>query len=143
VKKFHFPLDRVLDYRRMQLRLEQAKLEHLIRELADLDRKMAALQSEFEQSQEDLLHSQSSLGLEFGALERFRKASSAQGLSLQKTRQDCLKRNTEQRARITEKEREVRLLEKLREDRLTGWKFARDREIDQQAEESFLARWGK
>jgi hypothetical protein len=41
---------------------------------------------------------------------------------------------------VTQRRRDVRLLENLRDRRLRTWKAGLDREIEQQAAESFLAR---
>ena len=55
--------------------------------------------------------------------------------------QACLERIRLQRQAISQKECDVRLLEKLREDRWRAWGVAENKEVDQQAEESFLGRW--
>ncbi len=143
MKKFHFPLDRVLSWRRTQLRLEQVKLEDMLSELAGIEGQAKALEQAVLSSRENLVRAKSSSGGEHEEYEAFREASVTQGAKLDQTRRACLERIGAQRGVIQQKEREVKLLEKLREDRLAAWRAAHARHIDQQAEEAYLARWTK
>ena len=143
MKNFNFPLQRVLAWRRTQLRVEQAKLERLIQEIHSIDTQAGAVRRELEDSRNTLIRAQSKLGVELNVLEDYRNASEAQCAALEQSRKACLERATAQRAVIQLKERDVKLLEKLREDRFRVWRTAQEKEIDRQAEESFLARWAR
>ena len=48
-----------------------------------------------------------------------------------------------QQAAMLEARRRCRLLERLKERRWSEWKLAADRELEQAASESYLARWGR
>jgi hypothetical protein len=143
VKRFEFPLERALEWRRTQVQLEQIKLQKLQGELVELASREATIRGELEQAELSIRGSQSSQGVELRALESFRKASAAQLAAVHKSRSELREKLRAQRERIRDKERDVKLLEKLREDRLDAWRIGRDREIDQQAEEAFLARWNR
>jgi len=141
MKKFHFPLDRVLDWRRTQVRLEQIQLEKMLAELRRIEGQLAAIQGERESAQRAVVQSSSSLGSELLAFDTFRSASTARSAGLERDRLACQERIRAQRAAMSRKELDVRLLEKLREDRLRQWHLEQDREIDEQAAESHLGRW--
>lgn len=143
MKKFHFPLDRVLDWRRTQVRMEQIKLERMLAELRQLELQAASVLGEREAAQRAVVQSSSSLGSELQAFSSFRSASAKRSAALERDRSASLERVSAQREVLSRKERDVRLLEKLREDRLRQWVQEQDREIDQQAAESHLAQWGK
>jgi hypothetical protein len=141
VKKFHFPLDRVLAWRRTLVRLEQIKLERLMEESRQLEGQSVLVQGERESAQRAVIQAPSSLGLELAAFESFRTASRNRSIALNRDGLACLERIRLQRTVISQKECDVRILEKLREDRWRAWGVAENKEIDRQAEENFLGRW--
>jgi flagellar export protein FliJ len=141
LKKFHFPLDRVLDWRRTQGRLEEAKLEQLYREAHDLEARQQALLQERADSEQAVLAAPSTTGLQLAALGEFSRFTTAQHALLERQRAECAKLVAAQVQVLTAKRREIRLLERLREQRLDGWSADLDREIGAQADEAFLAKW--
>ena len=141
MKKFHFPLDRVLAWRHTLVRLEQIKLERMMGELRQLEGQAQVVQGEREAAERTVIQAPSNLGLELSAFETFRRASATRTAALVKEGSACLERIRVQREVISQKECDVRLLEKLREDRWRAWGLEQSREIDRQAEESFLGRW--
>ena len=141
MKKFHFPLDRVLAWRQTLVRLEQVKLERLFQELRQVQDQAALLLGEQESVERSVIHASSTLGLELAAFESFRKASATRSAALKREGSACLEKIRSQREVISLKERNVRLLEKLREDRWRAWGLEENREVDQQAEEGYLGRW--
>jgi flagellar FliJ protein len=141
VKKFDFPLERVLAWRRTQVLVEHSKLEALLSEQRKMQAQSADLVNELIVSEQALLQASSHLGLELDAFQHFRTASSAQSARLLRDLSALSERIQAQREVITLKERDVRLLEKLREDRFDTWRMEQEREVDRQAEESFLGRW--
>ena len=143
MKKFQFPLDRVLDWRRTQARMEQIKLQRMLAELRQLELQAASVLGEREAAQRAVVQSSSSLGSELQTFSSYRTASAKRSAALERDRSASLERISAQREVLSRKERDVRLLEKLREDRLRQWVQEQDREIDQQAAESHLGRWGK
>jgi hypothetical protein len=143
LKKFHFPLERVLAFRRTQLQIEQSKLERITLELKEIDSRIVAVEKSLQDSRTDIVRSQSKLGRELESFETFRGASEKQTAALAQARRACLDRISIQCRVLKQKERDVKLLEQLREDRIAAWRAAQAREVDQQAEESHLARWRK
>ncbi len=140
MKKFSFPLDRVLSWRQTQARLEEAGLARLHAELQTLDLRCAALDHSVQDARAKLLAAPSVTSAEIGALEHFRASSSAQTRYLLQTRSALEQKLAQQTQAVLERRREARLLEQLRDRRWHSWQAASVREIDQQADESFLAR---
>jgi hypothetical protein len=140
MKRFIFPLERVLDYRRVHLQIEECKLEQLHAELNGIDAHASALAADLALSQRALVTAPSVTAMEFATLDAFRRYTAFETVRADRARVDCRRRLTAQREAVTQRRRDVRLLENLRDRRLRTWKAGLDREIEQQAAESFLAR---
>jgi hypothetical protein len=141
MKKFAFPLERVMDWRGAQARIEELKLEILFGELHGIDARIAAVLDARAVSDEILLTASSATGFELARIDAFGRFSVAERARLNKLRADCVKRVDGQIQVVVAKRRDVRLLERLREQRLAVWQTGFSREIDAQAEESHLAMW--
>ena len=141
MKRFHFPLGRVMEFRRMQARVEEVKLEALYAELRAVDtREVALIQTKVEAEQE--LRAQKSVtGFELELFDSFRQSMNEERKRMDKARAECRKKIDAQLYVVTVKRRDVKLLEKLKEQRFETWEKEMFKEIDQQAEESFLAKW--
>lgn len=139
MKKFTFALDRVLSWRRTQVRLEEAALARLHGEVKALQQRMAALDQSVVDARGRLLAVRSAAPVEIGALEHFRGAAAAQTRYLLQSLRALEQKVGQQTQVVVERRREAKLLEQLRERRLEMWQTGVVREIDQQAEESFMA----
>lgn len=142
MKKFAFPLERVLEWRRLQERLEESRLEALHGQIAAVGTQIAELHHEKDNAGKVLVESSGATGLELALLDAFRKAADAEMLRLEGVRNGYRRQAEIQWGVVSERRREVRLLENLKERKLRGWRADLDREIDAQAGESYLARWG-
>lgn len=140
MKKFSFALDRVLAWRHTQTRLEEAALARLHGELVALDLRCASLDRSVAEARSTLLTAPSVMPAEIAALEHFRASATAQSRHLLLARQALDLKLAQQTQTVLERRRAAQLLEQLRDKRRKTWQAAADREIDQQAEESFLAR---
>jgi flagellar export protein FliJ len=140
MKKFAFPLERVMDFRRMQARLEEIKIEALYAELRAIDTREVALIAQKAQSEKALRTEKSVTGFDLELFATFREAMTEELKRMDKARVDCRKRIDAQLAVLTAKRREVRLLEKLKDQRFEKWEREMFKEIDQQAEEAYLSK---
>jgi flagellar export protein FliJ len=140
VKKFTFPLERVLAWRRTQSRLEETVLERLHVELQGLDRRLEDLDRSLKNAGDDLLRCSSTTAPEIAALEHYRAASAAQAAQIAKLRADLHPKIEQQNRVVAERRRDTRLLERLRERRLQEWNAELAREVEQLAEESHISR---
>ena len=143
MKKFSFPLSRVMDWRRTHVQLEQAKLEHLHAELHGLEARAALVCADVEKSHRSLVLSRAATGAELAALDAFRRSAAMQHTHLETAAQGCRQRIAAQMAVIVQRKREAKLLERLHERRLTAWNAEYSKEIDSQADELYLAARGR
>ena len=143
MKKFSFPLTRVMEWRRTEARIEEAALERLYAGLQAIDMREALLNEERAQSEKAVLRQSSTTGAELASLDGFKRFIVAERFRIQRLRTECHKKISAQLHVVTLKRRDVRLLEKLKDERLKTWNVGLAHEIDQQAEESYLAKWNR
>lgn len=143
MKKFNFPLARVMDFRRMQARVEEIKLEALYAELRAIDTREVALIQQRVQSEKALKAAASVTGFDLELFDTYRQAMKEEQKRMDKARADCRKRIDAQLQVLMVKHREVKLLEHLKDRRFEKWEKEMFKEIDQQADEAYLAKFGK
>src|SRR3954452_11542258 len=138
MKKFEFRLDSALRWRDTQLQVERGKLSALLAEEAKLSDNLETLGSERRAALQCLAKEQL-FSLDLRSLSSYLVGAEARATMLQdqirKRRQLVL----EQRERVVQAEGNVKLLQKLREKRQAEWKAGVEREIQANAEESWLA----
>jgi hypothetical protein len=142
MKKFSFPLDRVLAWRTTQTRLEEAALEKLRSELRALDQQRTNLDESLVDARDSLLGSRSATSIEIAALEHYRAASAQQVVRIAHNRAG-IEQKIAQQMKVVAERRHARLLEKLRERRLAEWRAAADKEVEQLAEESYMSKFAR
>ena len=140
MKKFHFPLDRVMDWRETQARVEESKLEALYAELRAIDAAARGLDQEREAAEEKVA-ARGASGFDLARLGDFRRFSIAERTRLEQRRADCSRRIAAQIEAVAASRRGVRLLERLKQQKLTAWNQELSREIDARADETYLAKW--
>lgn len=141
MKRFFFPLDRVLAWLRTQARLEEIKLERLLAEKRALEARRKFLVEESGRSFHRLVSAGPLTGADLQALDHFRRSAAAQAARVETSLQDQDRQIAVQTGNLSSRRREVRLIEQLREEKLKKWQREFQKEIDQQAEESYLARF--
>jgi flagellar export protein FliJ len=141
MKKFTFPLDRVMDWRRTQARVEEAKLERLFGQVRTIEARQQELRGQREASEKDLLSGPAPAASEWIALDNFRRFTVSEHARLERERVDCQRRIAAQFQIVSGKRRDLRLLERLKDRRLAAWKTAYSREADAQADEAYVSRW--
>jgi flagellar export protein FliJ len=141
VKKFHFPLERVREWRETQARLEEAKLEKLNEERRAVEERMIELEREKSENETAVLGGESTDALALRALDEYRRFAKFRRSTLAREREDADAKAAAQRSRIIEAQRRVRLLEKLKARKAKLWHVSLDKEIEEQAAEAFLAKW--
>ena len=129
MKKFVFPLARVMDYRRMQARLEEIRLEGLYAELRAIDTREIALIAQRAQSEQSLRAAESVTGFDLELYDSFRHSISEEVKKIDKIRAACRQRIDAQLQILTSKRRDVKLLEKLKQQRFEKWEKEMFKEI--------------
>jgi flagellar biosynthesis chaperone FliJ len=138
MKKFEFRLDSVLRWRDTQLQLERGKLNALLSEEANLRDSLETLASE-RRSALQCLAKEQLFSFDLRSLSSYLVGAEARATMLQEQIRKRSQSVAEQRDRVIHAERNVKLLLKLREKRQLEWKTGVEREIEANAEESWLA----
>ncbi len=141
MRGFQFSLERVLSWRRTELRVEEARLGPLAAERARLEAAHVEIVRAHMHAQEDLLASGPVDGAQLEALAHYRVRLEKQKIVVEEKAQQCREQIAAQQTRIVEAQRRARLLEKLRGRRLEEWRSAADGEMESFAGEAFLAGW--
>jgi hypothetical protein len=138
MKKFEFRLDSALRWRDTQLQLERGKLNALLSEEAKLRDSLETLASE-RRSALQCLAKEQLFSLDLRSLSSYLVGAEARATMLQEQIRNRSQSVAEQRDRVVHAERNVKLLLKLRQKRQLEWKTGVEREIEANAEESWLA----
>ena len=143
MKTFRFPLQRVLEWRALQLRVEEEKLAGLQQHLASLLQLGEKLAAERNRSQSQLCSSGTAAGsdLQSWALYQARLVKQQEILKTQLAQ--CEKLTVEQRQRLLKARTDHRVLEKLKERRWRQWVYLNDRELEDTAAEVYLSKWSR
>lgn len=142
MNKFHFPLQKVLEWRRTQLDVEEGKFRQRGEAVAAVDRARAELEAEAVHTECEVRGWDSVGGADLRALDEYRKHVRAEEARLAAERAERARALAAQQAAMLEARRRFRLLERLKDRRLAEWRTACDRELDEIAAESYLAQWG-
>jgi flagellar export protein FliJ len=141
MKSFRFPLQRVLDWRGIQLRTEEEKLAGLQHKLASLIHREKALTAAQLRSESAVLASPLIEGSDLRALAGFRVRIKTERATLQASRKQCQAQIAEQRERLLKARKDCRVLEQLKEKRHKAWSYLGEREIEDTAAESYISNW--
>jgi flagellar protein FliJ len=143
VKSFQFRLDKVLDWRRTQLELEEVQYKRQVADLAALDRQRAELEASGIRAEIQVREWRPIVGGDLAALDGFRSFVKTRESQIARQRFDAVRKLEEQQKKMLQARRRCRLLERLKEKRLAEWTKERDRELEELASESYLARWSR
>ena len=141
MKTFQFPLDKALQWRRLELELEEAHYKQQSAELADLDRRRAECEASGIRAEIQVREWNPVAANELTALGAYRLAVKTEEADLARRRVECARKLAEQEQQMFEARRRCRLLERLKDRRLAEWRSACDRETEEIAAESYIARW--
>lgn len=143
MKTFRFPLQRVLEWRAVQLRVEEEKLAGLQQRLTSLLEMREKLAAERNRSQSHLFAAGTAAGsdLQSWALYQARLVKQQELVSAQLLQ--CEKLILEQRQRLLKARTDHRVLERLKERRWRQWVSLNDREVEDTAAEVYLSKWSR
>ena len=141
MEQFRFRLQRVLEWRASQLEMEESRVKHQVAALAALDRSREELAAEGARAGAEVYSALRLHGSDLAWLAAFRQFVKMKDAEIAVRRGECLRQLEERRAAMIEARRRVRLLERLKERRFEEWKSDRDRELEEVASDSYLAKW--
>ena len=143
MKSFQFPLEKALELRRTQLELEEANHKRQIAAVAAIDRRKAEIEASGVQAEIEVRQWSPIQSGDLAALGHYRLKVKSEESALARHRLDAVQKLAAQQKVMMEARRRYRLLERLRERRLAEWTAERDKELDEIAAESYLARWSR
>jgi uncharacterized sporulation protein YeaH/YhbH (DUF444 family) len=143
MKTFRFPLEKALDWRRIQLELEEVRYKQQVGALAGLDRQRAEVEASGIRAEIQVREWRPIAARDLTALGDFRLYVKARESAIARQRFEAAQKLAEQQKLMLEARRRCRLLERLKERRLAEWTTARDHEVEEIAAESYLARWSQ
>jgi flagellar export protein FliJ len=143
MKTFRFPLQRVLEYRELQMRTEEEKLSAIQNQLADVLHRENALTAAQLNAEMNLLARPLVDAAEFRALSAFQLRIRSEKISLVAARRNLETQIAEQRKRLLKVRKDCKILENLKDRRKKTWTYLSDREIENTAAESYISNWAR
>jgi hypothetical protein len=140
MSEFRFPLAKVLDWRRTELTLAETRCRRQAAALAALDGTRAALDASAIRAEMLVRDSPRIEGADLAVLDVFRRHVARRRAALAASRAQAQRELDMLQSAMLEARRRFRLLERLRDRRFAEWKEAEQRELDQLAADSHLAR---
>lgn len=141
MKKFVFPLERVSEWRELQIAMEGAKLDKLTAGLRAVAQRVEELERERERNETAVIRADWTDAQALGALHEFRKYSRLRRELLSQEQAEGERQVLAQREKLLEAQRNARLLDQLKDRRRRAWQAGFDKELEEQAAEAYLARW--
>jgi flagellar export protein FliJ len=143
MKAFQFPLQRVLEYRELQMRTEEEKLSTIQNQLAEVLHRENALTAAQLNAEMNLLGRPVVEAAEFRALSAFQLRIRSEKVSLLAARKNLEIQIAEQRKRLLKARKDCKVLENLKDRRKKAWTYLSDREIENTAAESYISNWAR
>jgi hypothetical protein len=143
MKRFHFSLERVRQWRRLQLEIEQERLEEFLRERGSLTKERESLESCLAEAESSVWTGAATNALELRALDEFRLYIASEQRKLGQRMTACDQKIAVQKERVIEERRRAALLDRLRERRHVEWQKEFDKELEALAAESYLSSWAR
>jgi flagellar export protein FliJ len=145
VKKFQFPLGRLLEFRRLQEEMERAKLARLAGEVRQIEQRRAELAQVEHRAADDVRRSVEA-GSEptvgpLSALPAFRQRVRRLDRRMEAQEAELSRQMQAQRATMLEARQRSEVLERCREKSFAEWKSGLEREMETLAGELHLAKW--
>ncbi len=143
MKRFHFPLERVLTFRRLQRDLERAKMEKALGEVRRIEEIGHEVRREAELTARDVIsrgESEPLDGTQLIGLDDYRQYLKRVANEVEAHRKRAEMAAGNQRVKLVEAERRMKVLEHLEEKTRQAWKAELNKEVEDFAGEAFLAR---
>ena len=117
MKRFRFSLEKVLDFRRRELELAEARLEQIKAQQAYLERRGQALRRESLDLREQTARAQATSGAVLASTQQYVDSLESEQGRAAESRQKLERDRQEQLNALIEKRREVQALERLKDKR--------------------------
>jgi len=141
MKAFRFKLQKVLEWREMQLQIAQEKLEQLQRQLDFLNQQEEKILAFYAEAECKMLACPVLTGCELQAMAGLKQRTQQQLDKVRVRQIECAALVADLRGRTLKARQDHLVLEKLREHRLQEWRYLSARELESTAAELYLATW--
>lgn len=139
MKRFEFSLGRVLDLRRQQASVEQARLQALLGTVNQLIALKRSLITQLDGERTSLKES-ASTGEDLRVFVEYDRHIRARCNRIDRDVQLVQRQVQEQQIKTRNADRQVKLLENLKDKKLTEWTRLHDKELEELAADSYMAR---
>ena len=145
MKRFRFPLDRVLRYRQLLAEAEEVRLQAQLAHISQIDARIAQLEGEGDRTAESVrlsvaAHREVRPG-ELTTYPDYRAALARGKRGLLEEKRKAIEEAVRQRAALVEARRAREVLERARGNAREDWQAAYLREQESTAGELFLSKW--
>jgi flagellar biosynthesis chaperone FliJ len=140
MKAFEFRLERILEFRKEQAELERGRLHEVMQQIRRLEAEATALATRSNDEHDRVIAGEEVTGRDLASLSNYRQHVRRLSKELSRAQQVLDAHMQRQKAVVMESERKVRLLQRLKDKRHTAWQSACDRELEELAADSYLAR---
>jgi len=141
MKAFRFKLQKVLEWREMQLQIAQEKLEQLQRQLEFTIQQEERIRAFYAEAEGKMLACPVLSGCDLQAMAGLKQRTQQQLYKVRVRRSECAALVAEQRGRTLRARQDHLVLEKLRAHRHQEWMYLSERELESTAAELYLATW--
>ena len=145
MKRFHFPLDRVLRFRQLQAEAEEARLQAHLTRLKQVDERIAQLEREGSRTEEGVRQSLAAnrevMPGVLNTYPAYRLVLARGKRAILEDRRRVAEEVERQRKAVIEARRAREILQRAREHALERWRSDYGKEQDEMASELFLSKW--
>jgi hypothetical protein len=141
MNSFRFSLQKVLDWRRTQLDMEEQLFRQQSAAMARLEQESAQLTAAGNTAELQVRTWNPVAGGELAALGNYRLHVKLRETEFTVSRAQCRKELERREKIMLETRRRMRLLERLKEHRMAEWCKDRDKELEDLASDAYLAKW--
>lgn len=140
MKAFEFRLQRIADFRRQQADVAKTRLQELLAEMQCLEDERRSLEEQRHEARNSVTGQSNLRGEDLFALASFQEYLGRRLKELNQKQSELASKIEKQRDAVIEAERKVKLLERLKDRKFQEWRAASDRELDELAADSHMAR---
>jgi flagellar export protein FliJ len=141
MQRFHFRLERVLNWQGRVCRIEEEKLRQAAAEVAETDEKLAQLAAQRAGIEQEFCTQALLAPPDLRALAEYRKKAVGDRQTLEQERRTREAAVGVQREKVLAERRKLEVIEKLRERALQEYILEADREMEALSHESYVANW--
>jgi flagellar export protein FliJ len=140
---FHFPLEKVLRWRSVQLAVEESKLKNVLQQQLRLQTLAAELGMEKSRLFSSLGTLSNLQGDDLGFASAYSRRLKQHAEKVAEHLALCEKDLRVRKKKYQEAQQRVQLLEQLKDRKRTAWQYDENRKLEHLASESYLATWNR